>query len=140
MYERGGSAVVSARALNVTSFKSLSSFDHHDGTIGTSAHAVLADDGVDGSRGTDVVPGLRVHRWLIQREPIKPDDFFPSQLVGGAPAHGANISRARLWSMSALALIARRYSISDAVLSPGNPRLDQPAWRAHAAAHDDARP
>jgi hypothetical protein len=25
-------------------------------------------------------------------------------------------------------------------LSPRNPRLDQPAWRAHAAAHHDARP
>jgi len=35
---------------------------------------------------------------------------------------------------------ARRHSIGDAVLSPGNPRLDRPAWRAHAAAHHDARP
>ena len=25
-------------------------------------------------------------------------------------------------------------------LSSGNPRLDQPTWRAHAAAHDNARP
>ena len=35
---------------------------------------------------------------------------------------------------------AHRHSIGDAVLSPGNSRLDQPAWRAHAAAHHDARP
>src|SRR5260370_37280595 len=34
----------------------------------------------------------------------------------------------------------RRHSIGEAVLSPGNPHLDQPAWRAHAAAHHDARP
>src|SRR5262249_24337796 len=32
-----------------------------------------------------------------------------------------------------------RYSIGDAVLSPGNPRLDRPAWRAHRAAHHGAR-
>ena len=35
---------------------------------------------------------------------------------------------------------ARRHSTGDAALSPGNPRLDQPAWRAHAAAHHDAWP
>ena len=35
---------------------------------------------------------------------------------------------------------ARRHSTSDAALSSGNPRLDQPTWRAHAAAHDNARP
>src|SRR5947208_5623460 len=35
---------------------------------------------------------------------------------------------------------ARRHSISDAALSVGNPRLDQPAWRADAAARHDAWP
>src|SRR6516164_5901775 len=35
---------------------------------------------------------------------------------------------------------ASRHSTSDAALSSGNPRLDQPTWRAHAAAHDNARP
>ena len=35
---------------------------------------------------------------------------------------------------------ARRHSTSDAALSRGNPRLDQPAWRPDAAAHHDARP
>jgi hypothetical protein len=34
-----------------------------------------------------VVASLRVHRWLVQRESVQPDDFFPSQLIGGAPAH-----------------------------------------------------
>src|SRR6516225_8182061 len=34
----------------------------------------------------------------------------------------------------------RRHSISDAALSAGNPRLDQPARRAHAASHHDAWP
>ena len=37
-------------------------------------------------------------------------------------------------------LSSRRHSTSDAALSSGNPRLDQPTWRAHPAAHDNARP
>jgi hypothetical protein len=32
------------------------------------------------------------------------------------------------------------HPIGDAALPPGNPRLDQPAWRAHAASHHDAWP
>jgi hypothetical protein len=35
----------------------------------------------------DVVPRLRVHRRLVQCESVKPKDFFPGQLIGGAPAH-----------------------------------------------------
>src|SRR5437868_10006454 len=50
--------------------------------------AVLADDRVDSRSRTDIISGLRVHRRLFQSESVQPDDFFPRQLIGGAPAHG----------------------------------------------------
>ena len=83
---------VSARALNVASFNSLSGFDHQDGTkpqrIGTSWR--FPSDPTIVSMvvvGPDVVMRPRIARRLIQRESVQRDNFFPRQLVGGPPAH-----------------------------------------------------
>ena len=35
----------------------------------------------------NVVATPRIYRWLVQREPVERDDFFPGQLAGGASAH-----------------------------------------------------
>jgi hypothetical protein len=45
--------------------------------------------------GTDVVAGARVHRRLVEHQPIQRDDFVPGQLVGGTPAHGCNVAQHR---------------------------------------------
>ena len=55
------------------------------------ALAVLVEYRVDGGRGADVEACACVHRWLAERQPIQRNDLFPGELVGGAPAHGANI-------------------------------------------------
>jgi hypothetical protein len=88
----GLSVTVSARALNVASLNSLTGFDHHDGTRPPahgyeSATTVLSDDNIDRRGRADVVTRSRVHRRLIQRESVQRNDFFPGQLIGGAPAH-----------------------------------------------------
>ena len=44
-----------------------------------------------------------------------------------------DVSRSLVPTRAGTRLVMRFYP-------PGNPRLDQPAWRTHAAAHDDARP
>jgi hypothetical protein len=40
----------------------------------------------------DVVTRLRVDRRLLQRETVKPDDFFPGQLVSGTPQHEPRVN------------------------------------------------
>jgi hypothetical protein len=39
----------------------------------------------------DVVTGLRIPRHLVQRESVEPNNFFPSQVVGGAATHSSMI-------------------------------------------------
>jgi hypothetical protein len=39
----------------------------------------------------DVAAGPRVHWRLIECQSIQRGDLFPSQLIGGTPAHAANI-------------------------------------------------
>jgi hypothetical protein len=41
-------------------------------------------------RRTDVEPGSKVMWRRAEREPVQRNNFFPGELVGGAPAH-ANI-------------------------------------------------
>ena len=49
--------------------------------------AVSAYDCINSCCWADVVTRLRISRRLVQRESVQRDDFFPCQLIGGAPAH-----------------------------------------------------
>ena len=55
----------------------------------------LRYDGIDLHRWVDVISGARVLRRLIERGPVQPHNFFPSQRVCGSPAHGLNIDYER---------------------------------------------
>ena len=48
---------------------------------------VRSHNRVDGRGRADVVTRSGVHRRLVQRESVQRNDFFPRQLIGGAPAH-----------------------------------------------------
>ena len=64
------------------------------------ALAVLVEYRVDCRGGAGVVTGARVYWRLVERQPVQCDDFFPSQLVGGTPAHRSNIGRLAVPGMS----------------------------------------
>ena len=84
-------ATVSARALNVASFISLSGFDHHDGIrpqrIRSSCARRLGQLSCRPWWSGRRCSGRACSPPAGQRQPVKRDDFFPGQLVGGTPAH-----------------------------------------------------
>jgi hypothetical protein len=80
---------------------------------------------VDGGGRGDVVTRLRISGRLVQGESVQRDDFFPRQLIGGAPAHtrqhialldepahpAAEFRHAPIW----ITANARRVTASDAM-------------------------
>jgi len=47
----------------------------------------LHNNRINGVSGADVVAGPQIVRRRIERQPIKPDNIFPGQLVRETPAH-----------------------------------------------------
>lgn len=55
------------------------------------AFAIFGNDRVNGRGWADVVVRPEIMRRRLQGEPVHPNDPFPCQLVGGAPAHARPI-------------------------------------------------
>jgi hypothetical protein len=68
-------------------------WDHHPARLSYSPALILATAATDLLRGgleqfqARIVTRPRISRRLVQCESVQRDDFFPGQLIGGAPAH-----------------------------------------------------